>query len=143
MGRKRKVTQEEVEHIRAWWMRERAMPISTLAKIFNASEGTIHQILNKKGAYAEMIKSVYLIHETDGTIYTIIEDGIMSLLRLQSLVGGYIEFVSIKGRDYCVNEMGRLTHLSKNQNFEEFCGRVVEGRMHKGEFVGYPVRERK
>ena len=53
-GRKRKLTDEEAEHVREWYFREDKMSTYKLARLFHVSAGTIQRILDRKGPYHDI-----------------------------------------------------------------------------------------
>jgi transposase len=54
-GRKKLLSDEEVEHIREWYYRrdETTVNMPELAKLFGVSSTTISNVINKKGVYGE------------------------------------------------------------------------------------------
>ena len=79
---------------------------------------------------------IYEYYKVDGTKEKIECKEPLSLERLQSLVGGYIELVRIGAYAFMVNEEGLLQGLKPNPFYPQFVGNIVKGKTKGSNFVG-------
>lgn len=76
----------------------------------------------------------YLLIHTDGRSERIESEEILSLERLQELIGGYIEYVRMTQDMGCmINEEGYVLGLPYNARYPNLSGPILFGRMAPGE----------
>jgi hypothetical protein len=79
---------------------------------------------------------IYYYITAKGILSRVVTRKPLPLEKLQTMVGGYIEFVPYGEGTVCCNEEGLLKGLPKNKTHPKFVGDIIFGKTENGEFVG-------